>query len=165
MKPSPMVLPVGTQRAAPSAAQGAARCAPTGHGPAGRALALAAVLFLLSACAGTVRLGKLLGTGDSGGTFQVQVGREVVVLVPWPDQPGWMWMVQQRDSSRVRLAGRQRSDSIKALQDVKGTGGKEALRFKAVAAGTSELVIVYCQVSDCERTAKKTVTYRIEASK
>jgi predicted secreted protein len=123
------------------------------------------VALILSACAGTLKLGRLLGTGDSGGTFQVPVGSEVVVLVPWPDRPGWMWVVQKRDSSFVRLAGRDRSEAFKDLRAIKGTGGKEALRFKAVAKGTSELTLVYCRFADCDHDIARTATYRIEGVK
>ena len=137
-----------------------------GEGTGVRAVLLAVVVvLLLSACAGTVKMGRLLGTGDSGGTFQVPVGSEVVILVPLPDRPGWIWVVQKYDSARIQMAGRQRSETIKQLRKIEGTRGKEALRFKTTATGTSELVLAYCQFSDCEHNTKRTATYRIEAGK
>ena len=80
-----------------------------------------------------------LSESDSGKVIQIFVGDELEVVLPGNPTTGYVWDVSSLDSHFLTQAKTDFIANDKAI----GSGGMEVLRFKAIAAGRSEVKLIF----------------------
>ena len=107
-----------------------------------RMAALAFVLPLALMAAGE----PAIFTADSDGkTLTLQVGERFDVTLPGNFTTGYSWEILQGLGGVVELAGKPSYRSDSKDKNRVGAGGTVTFHFKAAAAGTAELKLVYHQ--------------------
>jgi len=84
----------------------------------------------------------MIERADSGGVRTVEVGDLLLVRLPGNPSTGYMWRVAEESAPGVlELEGEPRFDP--EYPNVCGSPGTYTFRFRARAAGTTRLVLVY----------------------
>lgn len=97
--------------------------------------------------------------GANGKTISVHAGQVVEVSLPSNPTTGYQWAVRGDPAPLVLV----KSDFVAAQSDGRmGAGGTQKLRFKAAAAGTSEIVLDYKRPWEKDTPPAKTFTVKIE---
>jgi inhibitor of cysteine peptidase len=95
------------------------------------------ILLALAACSAPAAKLKL---ADSGSTLDLKNGQTFTVALEGAPTTGYIWELKEIDPAVVELVGEPeyKSDSI-----LIGSGGVFTYKFKTIAAGTSNLKLVY----------------------
>ena len=80
-----------------------------------------------------------LSENDSGKTVEIGVGDEMEVILPGNPTTGYLWEVSSLDSNVLRLGKADFLASDKAI----GSGGMEIIMLHAIAAGESEVKLIF----------------------
>lgn len=80
-----------------------------------------------------------LSESDSGKTVEVGVGDELEIVLPGTPTTGYVWEASSPDSNVLKLG---KADFITDNKAV-GSGGMEVIRFHALAAGKSEVKLIF----------------------
>jgi inhibitor of cysteine peptidase len=99
-------------------------------------LLVLALVLPATAAAATVRI----DAHDNGGRVALHVGDVLVVVLANNPTTGYDWYVKRRDPAVLGFAGRRYVPAPNPKHLV-GHGGTEYLRFRAVGAGSSGLVL------------------------
>jgi inhibitor of cysteine peptidase len=104
-----------------------------------------AVFFLLmAALTGTAGCSPKLTqvtSADNGGQLGLNAGQQFEVALEGNASTGYVWQAQDLDSAYLTQVGEPKFSSDNP--DLVGSGGKQALTFKALKAGTTKLTLVY----------------------
>lgn len=95
------------------------------------------ILLALAACSAPAAKLKL---ADSGSTLDLKSGQTFTVTLAGNPTTGYTWELKEIDPAVVELVGEPEYKSDSALI---GSGGVFSYKFKTVAAGTSNLKLVY----------------------
>jgi predicted secreted protein len=80
-----------------------------------------------------------LNETDSGKTVEIGVGDELEVVLPGAPTTGYIWEVSSPDPNVLKPG---KADFITGNKAV-GSGGMEVIRFHAIAAGKSEVKLIF----------------------
>jgi inhibitor of cysteine peptidase len=80
-----------------------------------------------------------LNKNDSGKTVEILVGDELEVILPGNPTTGYAWKLISLDTTVLRPDNAEFFANNKAL----GSGGMEAIKFHAIAAGKSEVKLIF----------------------
>lgn len=101
-------------------------------------IVLAGLLVLTSGC-GPSRI--KLSSADAGSQVEAAVGQQIVIRLEGNPTTGYTWEPQDLDTSLVEQVGETEFKS--SSPGLVGAGGTQTLTFQALAAGTTELTLVY----------------------
>ena len=103
-------------------------------------LGLLSLVLLPLACAPAAPGARTIGEADAGKSVEAKVGETLVVTLEANPTTGYMWEVAPDSAAQLKLRGEpvHNPDSPAA-----GAGGKTALTFDVVSAGTGKLRLVY----------------------
>lgn len=91
----------------------------------------------LAACSSSAQTVRLTQTGQKA---EIEAGEVFEVVLEGNPTTGYSWEAQDLGTS---LLVQQGETEFKADSSAVGSGGRETLRFKALAAGTTTLKLVY----------------------
>ena len=80
-----------------------------------------------------------LSESDSGKTVEIVIGDELEVILPGKPTTGYTWKVNSLDSNVLRPGKADFFANNKAI----GAGGMEVIKFHAIAAGKSEVKLIF----------------------
>ena len=89
-------------------------------------------------CSGTSDV--QISAEDAGTTIALQTGQMLLITLESNPTTGYSWHVAEIDESVLRLQG---DPAFQSESDLAGAGGAETLRFKAMAAGETNLTLTY----------------------
>jgi len=99
------------------------------------------VIFLLAlTCSLSVGMPLRLSENDADINVEMHIGDTLEVTLKGNPTTGYMWEVASVDSSILRQVGK---TEFKPDTKLLGAGGKIIMRFKAVGAGRTTLLLVY----------------------
>jgi inhibitor of cysteine peptidase len=100
--------------------------------------ALLALLVLLAACGARQ---AQINAADKDKQVTVDAGDQLVITLDGNPTTGYIWEVQDLDTSLLRQAGEPKFSS--SNPDLVGSGGTQTLTFTALKAGTTTLTLIY----------------------
>jgi inhibitor of cysteine peptidase len=107
----------------------------------GRVLVLIVATLVVAALSGcTTQATLALEAQDSGGQINVQKGQMLTITLEANPTTGYNWEVLHTEGAIVRQVG---ETEFQADSELLGAAGAQTLRFEAVAAGQTELRLVY----------------------
>ena len=102
-------------------------------------LALTLLLGLLAGCGSN---DSNLTTANNGQPVTIHVGGKVVIQLPANPSTGFTWEATQLDTNILKQSGQTEFNSASPTP-LPGQGGTQTLRFDAIAAGTTNLKLIY----------------------
>lgn len=105
-------------------------------------LAVGALVVMLAACTGSAQEVQL-DEGANGTAVTLAQGQTLVVELVSNPTTGYSWEVAQVDSSVLLQEGDAEYTPEDTSSELVGSGGRETLRFTAVAPGQTTLTLIY----------------------
>lgn len=108
----------------------------------GTVLFWASLCLLPAGCAAAGGQPKILPVDEknNGGSVEMAVGDQLEVRLVGNPTTGYEWMVKAVDESRLKLLG---EPEYKSESNLIGGGGRYTFRLEALAAGESQIDLVY----------------------
>ncbi|MBP9041744.1 MAG: protease inhibitor I42 family protein [Anaerolineaceae bacterium] len=100
-------------------------------------VALFVLTLSLTACSSNA---VKIGADANGQTIELAAGQKLVLSLESNPTTGFDWEVSEIDEAVIKQSG---ESEYKSESDLLGAGGVRTFTFKAVAAGTSTLKLVY----------------------
>jgi inhibitor of cysteine peptidase len=134
-------------------------------------LAVAALLALVAAACGGDNGGDQpvedhlhLTAPDSGGTFDIARGGEIMIVLSSNISTGYSWNVVDPMPSQLEMSGEPEYVPPRSSSPAAGAPGEQVFTFKATKAGTAELKLAYARPFEPgvapERTFSATIIVR-----
>ena len=98
------------------------------------------IILLPAACSTCPRMPLKLSEKDTMGTVQMHTGDTLEIVLRGNPTTGYLWEVSCVDTAILKEVG---ETAFTPDRKARGSGGKLAMRFKALAAGKTTLKLIY----------------------
>ena len=98
------------------------------------------VLISAAGCGSTAKAEVKLGANDNGRQIELKKGQPLVITLEGNPTTGYTWAAVELDEQILRQTG---EVEFNPESDLVGAPGVQTLRFEAVAAGQTDLKLVY----------------------